>query len=444
MNVEIMDLMEQGKYADVRVKINKMNPADIAQILEELEPNKLLKVFRLLSKDIAAESFSYMSSKQQRFIVESISDKETKSIVDELFLDDAVDFLEEMPSNVVKKVLQNTEKTKRDTINHFFQYPDESAGSLMTIEFVDLKREMTVEEAIENIRRTGVNKETIDTCYVIDSKRILEGVVTIRTLILSEPTDLVKDIMSEKVIYVNTLEDQEDIAFKFKKYNFNTMPVVDSERRLVGIVTIDDIVDIIDQENTEDFQIMAAIQPSQESYLKTKVSDLARRRIFWLLILMISATFTGSIIRKYDEVLSSIVILASFIPMLMDAGGNSGSQSSTLIIRGLALGDIQTKDIFKVLWKELGVSLLVGTVLSIVNFARLFFLEQIGIMISLTVSLTLLFTVMLSKLLGGFLPILAKKLNQDPAIMAGPLITTIVDTITLMIYFALATRLLGI
>lgn len=444
MNVEIMDLMEQGKYADVRVKINKMNPVDIAQILEELEPNKLLKVFRLLSKDIAAESFSYMSSQQQRFIVESISDKETKSIVDELFLDDAVDFLEEMPSNVVKKVLQNTEKTKRDTINRFFQYPDESAGSLMTIEFVDLKREMTVEEAIENIRRTGVNKETIDTCYVIDNKRILEGVVTIRTLILSEPTDLVKDIMSEKVIYVNTLEDQEDIAFKFKKYNFNTMPVVDSERRLVGIVTIDDIVDIIDQENTEDFQIMAAIQPSQESYLKTKVSDLARRRIFWLLILMISATFTGSIIRKYDEVLSSIVILASFIPMLMDAGGNSGSQSSTLIIRGLALGDIKTKDIFKVLWKELGVSLLVGTVLSIVNFARLFFLEQIGIMISLTVSLTLLFTVMLSKLLGGFLPILAKKLNQDPAIMAGPLITTIVDTITLMIYFALATRLLGI
>ncbi len=444
MNEIIMDLMEQGKYSEVKVEINKMNPADIAQILEESESDMLLRIFRLLAKDIAAESFSHMSSAQQRYIVESISDRETKSIVDELFLDDAVDFLEEMPSNIVGKVLKNTDKDKRETINRFFQYPDESAGSIMTIEFVNLKKEMTVEQAIDNIRKTGVNKETIDTCYVIDRERKLEGVISIRTLILSESTDLVKDIMSKEVIYVNTLEDQEDIAFKFKKYNFNTMPVVDSERRLVGIVTIDDIVDIIDQENTEDFQIMAAIQPSQESYLKTKVSELARRRIFWLLILMISAIFTGGVIRIYEEVLSSVVILASFIPMLMDAGGNAGSQSSTLIIRGLALGDIETTDIMKILWKEFRVGILVGLILSVFNFARLYFISQAGMRISLTVCLTLLFTVIASKLLGGLLPILAKKLNQDPAIMAGPLITTIVDALALLVYFSLATRLLGI
>jgi magnesium transporter len=440
----ILNLIEQGKYADVREKIVHMNVVDIAQLFEELDHQKLIIVFRILPKEIASGVFSYIPSELQKFIIEYITDKEIKNILDELFFDDTIDFLEEMPSNIVKKVIKNTDEETRKLINQFLNYPEDSAGSIMTIEFVDLKKEMSVRQAIQHIKETGVDKETINTCYVIDNKRKLEGVISIRKLILSEDSIILKDIMERDVVYINTYDDQEKIASLFKKHDFLSMPVVDQECRLVGIVTIDDIIDIIDQENTEDFQKMAAIQPSEKEYLKTSSLVLAKHRIIWLLILMISATITGRIIRKYDNVLQSVLVLTSFIPMLMDTGGNAGSQSSALIIRGLALGDINLKDVLKVLWKEIKVGFLVGLVLSSVNFIRLFCFEKTELLISVTVTITLFFTVLFAKVVGGILPIMAKKLRIDPAIMASPLITTIVDAVVLIIYFSIATWLLGI
>lgn len=440
----ILNLLEQGKYADAKIEIIKMNVVDIAQLFEELEQQKLLVIFRILPKEIASGVFSYISNELQRYIIESITDKEIKNILDELFFDDTIDFLEEMPSNIVKKVLKNTDESTRNLINQFLNYPEYSAGSIMTIEYADLKKEMTIEQAIKHIKHTGVDKETIHTCYVIDEFRKLEGVISLRKIILSEDDLLVKDIMKSDVIYVNTHDDQEKIAALFKKYDLLSMPVVDNERRLVGIVTIDDIIDIIDQENTEDFEKMAAMQPSEEEYLKTNAFVLAKNRLTWLIILMISATFTGNIIRNFDAVLQSVVILTAFIPMLMDTGGNAGSQSSTLIIRGLALGEINLKDVFKVLWKEFQVSFLVGIVLSALNFVRIYYFEKIDLFVSLTVCITLLFTVVLAKIVGGMLPILAKKIKVDPALMAGPLITTIVDAVTLIVYFSMAKWLLGI
>ncbi|NYB75827.1 magnesium transporter [Sedimentibacter hydroxybenzoicus DSM 7310] len=440
----ILNLLEQGKYADAKIEIIKMNVVDIAHLFEELEQQKLLVIFRILPKEIASGVFSYISNELQRYIIESITDKEIKNILDELFFDDTIDFLEEMPSNIVKKVLKNTDESTRNLINQFLNYPEYSAGSIMTIEYADLKKEMTIEQAIKHIKHTGVDKETIHTCYVIDEFRKLEGVVSLRKLILSEDNVLVKDIMKTDVIYVNTHDDQEKIAALFKKYDLLSMPVVDNERRLVGIVTIDDIIDIIDQENTEDFEKMAAMQPSEEEYLKTNAFILAKNRLTWLIILMISATFTGKIIRNFDAVLQSVVILTAFIPMLMDTGGNAGSQSSTLIIRGLALEEIHLKDVFKVLWKEFQVSLLVGIVLSALNFIRIYYFEKVDLLVSVTVCVTLLFTVVLAKIVGGMLPILAKKIKVDPALMAGPLITTIVDAVTLIVYFSMAKWLLGI
>jgi len=444
MKEMILELIEQGKYAEVRNKITEMNEVDIAQLLEETDKHKLLVIFRILPKDVAAGVFSYISYELQRYIVESITDSEIKNILDELFLDDTIDFLEEMPSNIVKRVLKNADETTRKLINQFLNYPENSAGSIMTIEYVDLKKEMTVKQALQHIKETGIDKETIDTCYILDDSRKLEGVISIRKLILSDESVVIKDIMDTDVIYVNTHDNQEEIAALFKKYDFLSMPVVDNERRLVGIVTIDDIVDVIEQENTEDFQKMAAIQPSEKEYLKTNALVLAKHRITWLLVLMLSATFTGNIIKKFDEVLQSIVILASFIPMLMDTGGNAGSQSSALIIRGLALGEIRARDFLKVLWKEIQVSCIVGVVLTAMNFVRIYYFEKAGFLVSVTVCLTLFFTIVLAKIIGGLLPIMAKKLKLDPAIMAGPLITTVVDAVTLTIYFTIATWLLDI
>jgi magnesium transporter len=444
MKEKIFSLIEQGKYADVRKEIVNMNIVDIAQLIEELDRQKLLVVFRILPKEIASGVFSYIPNKLQKYIIESITDEEIKNILDELFFDDTVDFLEEMPSNIVKKVLKNTDEKTRKLINQFLNYPEDSAGSIMTIEFVDLKKEMTVKEALEHIKKTGIDKETINTCYVIDNNRILEGVISIRKLILSEESALVEDIMEKDVVYINTHDDQEKIASIFKKYDFLSMPVVDNERRLVGIVTIDDIVDIIDRENTEDFQKMAAMEPSEEEYLNTNAFVLAKHRITWLLVLMVSASLTGNIIRKFEESLQSVVVLASFIPMLMDTGGNAGSQSSTLIIRGLSLGEITLNDVFKVLWKEIQVGCLVALTLSLANFARIHYLEKIDLLVSLVVTITLFFTVLTAKIVGGILPIIAKRLKVDPAIMASPLITTIVDAITLTLYFSTASRLLGI
>jgi len=440
----IIELIENGKYSEARNKLIDMNEVDIAQLLEELDKQKLLIIFRILPKEIAAGVFSYIPYDLQGYIIESITDKEIKDIIDELFLDDTIDFLEEMPSNIVKRVLKATDVETRKLINQFLKYPEDSAGSIMTIEYVDLKKEMTVEQALKHIKETGVDKETIDTCYVLDSNRILEGVVPIRKLILSDESTRVEDIMTTDPIYISTLDDHEKIASLFKKYDFISMPVVDNERRLVGIVTIDDVVDIIDQENTEDFQKMAAMHPSDEEYLKTNPLVLARHRITWLLILMVSATFTGNIITRFNDVLQSVVVLAAFIPMLMDTGGNSGSQSSTLIIRGLALGEIETRDIFKVIWKEIQVSLVVGLALSSVNFLRIYFLMKTDLYVSLTVCLTLFCTIVIAKIIGGVLPILAKKLRLDPAIMASPLITTLVDAAALTIYFSMASWLLHI
>ena len=444
MNNNILELIERGKFFDARNEIIKMNVVDIAQLLEQLDEDNALMVFRLLPKDIAAEVFSYMSYEEQQFIIESITDREIKFIIDELFLDDTIGLIEEMPANVVKKILKNANENTRKHINLLLKYPENSAGSIMTIEFVDLKKEMTVKEALEHIKKTGVDKETIDVCYVIDNNRKLEGIVPLRKLILSDENIKVSDIMDSNVISVNTHVDQEEIAALFKKYDLVAMPVVDNENRLVGIITIDDIVDVIEKENTEDFHKMAAIVPYEDEYLKTGVLRLAKNRILWLLILMISAMFTGRIILKYEALLQSCIALTAFIPMLMDTGGNAGSQAATLIIRGLALGEIKINDTLKIVWKEFRVAIIVGLVLSAVNFLRIYFLENADALVALTVSLSLFITVIMAKVIGCMLPIVAKRLKIDPAIMASPLITTIVDAMSLSAYFSIAIWLIGL
>lgn len=444
MKERIISLIGQGKYEEARNEILSMNEVDTARLFEEIDQEKLLIVFRILPKDLASDIFTHMTSELQKYVIDSITDTEAISIIESLFMDDAIDFLEEMPSNVVKRILKNTDAKTRVVINQFLNYPEDSAGSIMTIEYVDLKKEMTVKEALAYIKQNGIDKETIENCYVINNNRILEGVISLRKIVLSDESTVIKDIMETDVISINTHDDQEYVASLFKDYNYNVMPVVDNERRLVGIITVDDVIDVIDQEVTEDLQKMAAMQPSEKEYLKTNNWTLARHRIPWLLILMISATFTGGIITKYQDALESVMILAAFIPMLMDTGGNSGSQSSTLVIRGLALGEIMPRDIFKVLWKELCISGIVGVILAFANLLRLYYIERTGILIALTVSISLFVTVVLSKVVGGLLPIVAKKFKADPAIMAGPLITTIVDAVTLTIYFTIASWLLGI
>ena len=444
MVIEIKELIERNKLLDLCEYLQELNSVDVANQLMDLEDEELVLVFRVLPKDIAAEVFSYLDKDSQQHIVESITDREVTQIVDKLFLDDTVDFIEELPANVVKKVIRNTSPQKRELINQFLQYAQYSAGSIMTIEFVDLKAYMTVKEAINHTRKTGTTKETLETCFIIDQARHLLGSVTLKDLILSEDDMIIEDIMDTNLISVQTSVDQEEVAHLFKAYDLVTMPVVDKENRLVGMITIDDVVDIIEQENTEDFQKMAAMAPNEEPYLKTPVLSLAKHRIIWLLVLMISATVTGRIIQGFEEVIQSVVILASFIPMLMDTGGNAGSQSSTLIIRGLALGEITTHDYLKVMFKELRVGSVVAIVLSVVNFLRIYFIEHVEFMVGITVCASLFFTVILAKVVGSILPIIAKKLKFDPAIMASPLITTIVDAFALIVYFMLARTLLGI
>ncbi len=444
MKEKILSLIEQGKYLEARNEICSLNVVDAANLFEEIDQKHILLVFRILPKDFSSEIFSHMSFDLQKHVIDSMTDEEAINIFDDLFLDDAVDLLEEMPANVVKRILKNTDEDMRVLINQFLNYPADSAGSLMTIEYVDLKKEMTVKQALQYIKEIGIDKRTINTCYVMDNSRILEGVISLRKLILSDESVIVKDIMETDVMSINTHDDQEDVAALFRKYNYYVMPVVDKEYRLVGIITVDDVLDVIDQEATEDLQKMAATMPSETEYLKTSNWRLALNRIPWLLILMISATFTGGIILRYESALQSVIILAAFIPMLMDTGGNAGSQSSTLIIRGLALGEIKTSDTLRVMGKEFCVSSIAGIVLALVNFLRIYFIENAGLLIAITVSVTLYITVVVAKIVGGTLPIAAKKLKLDPAIMAGPLITTIVDTVALIIYFNLATWLLGI
>ena len=373
--------------------------------------------------------------------MEIMSDKEIENMLPNIYMDDIVDFIEEMPAIVVKKVLNNASPDRRTLINRLLSYPEFSAGSIMTTEFVDLKKELTVKQAIDRIRQIGFDRETINTMYVINDNRVLEGIIEIRKLLLADENAIVGSLMDVNYVYIKTTDDQEDVAALFKKYGYLSMPVVDNEHRLVGIITVDDILDVIEEENEEDFAKMNALAPSDEEYLSSSVVDLAKKRIYWLLFLMISATFTGIIIRRYEEVLNSVVILASFIPMLMDTGGNAGSQASTLIIRGLALGELQLRDFAKIIWKEFRISLLVGIILASINFLRLYYFEKISINVSLTVCISMLLIVILAKVMGGLLPILAKRLKMDPAIMAGPLITTVVDTFALIIYFKIASQL---
>lgn len=440
----LKELIQQKRYVTLKKELEELNQVDIAELLEELDVHTALLIFRMLSKDLAVEVFAHFSVEHQRNIIAKVTDKELKDIVEELFFDDMIDIIEEMPANIVKKILKHAKEEERSLINQFLKYPPESAGSIMTIEYVDLKKHMTVGDALRHIKRTGLDKETVYTCYVTDKNRKLEGIVSLRKLVISDEDKSIEEIMNKDVIYVTTHDDQETVANVFKRYGFLALPVVDKEERLTGIITVDDIMDVIDQEATEDFQKMAAMAPSEERYLDTSILNLAKHRIVWLLVLMISATFTGRIIRKYEDVLQSIVVLTAFIPMLMDTGGNSGSQSSTLIIRGLALGEIELKDAGRVLWKEFRISTIVGLSLAIVNFFRIYLFDTVGPMVALTVSFTLFLTVIIAKVVGSLLPIAAKRLDIDPAIMAGPLITTVVDALSLILYFKIASWILGV
>lgn len=443
-DLRFFKMIENKEYAKIKKELSEMNEVDIAELLAPLDENTTLLIFRMLPKDMAVEVFANFSSEDQSNIVSAITDKELAHILDELFFDDMIDMIEEMPANLVDKILTNANVEERELINQFLKYPENSAGSIMTIEYVNLEEDMTVKQAMDHIKRTGLNKETIYTCYVIGKNRVLEGIVSLRTLVISDEDTKIVELMEDDIIFVNTHDDQESVGNIFVKYGFMALPVVDNENRLTGIITFDDILDVIEQEATEDFQRMAAMAPLEEKYLEANVITLAKQRIPWLLILMIGATITGGIISRFEDVLSSVVVLTAFIPMLMDTGGNSGNQSSTLIIRGLAIGELTLKDKWKVLWKEFRISIIAGTILASVNFLKNMFIDQVGFAVSLTVSITLIFTVMIAKIIGGMLPLGAKKLNLDPAIMAGPLITTIVDGIALTIYFTIATLLLNL
>ena len=431
-------------YGKLKQELIKLNEADIAEILEKLNEVDLVTIFRLLPKDLAAQVFSYLSIEHEQVIIKTLSDKEVGSIIDKMYKDDAADLIEEMPSNVVKRLLSNTTKETRQDINSLLKYNDDSAGSIMTVEFVDFKINYTVKKALEIIKNEAKKHDNIDTCYVLDNTRKLLGTVTLKNLLINNENTIIEDIMEKVHVKTSTDTDQEIVAHKFKKYDVNIIPVVDSENKLVGIITIDDIVDIIDEENTEDIEKMAAFPPSDKPYIKTSVFTTFKKRISWLLLLMISATFTGKIIQNYEQQLASYVILTSFIPMLMDTGGNAGSQASVTIIRSLSLNEIQFKDIFKVILKEFSVAILVGLTLSIANFFKLLLIDQVSITIAFIVCLTLMITILSAKIVGSTLPMLAKKIGFDPAVMASPFITTIVDAISLIIYFQIATHMLGL
>ena len=447
---EVLELLNTKQYTKLRQYLAELNDADIAGLLEELEEEEMLKVFRILPKDLAADVFSYLDMDNQQKIITSLSDKEATNIINNLMADDAADLLEEMPANIVKKLLTNASPDVRRDINHLLRYPEDSAGSIMTVEYVDLKENLTVNQAIERIRKVGLDSETINICYVLDAQRRLVGTVALRYLLLMDGDEIIGDIMHENVISINTLMDQEEVARQFKKYDFTAMPVVDNENRLVGIITVDDIVDIIEEETTEDMEKMAAIVPSDKPYMKTGVFETFKKRIPWLLLLMVSATFTGQIIARFEDALSAFAILTAYIPMLMDTGGNCGSQASVTVIRGISLDEIEFSDLFRVIWKEIRVAVVCGATLAAANFVKLMLVDKmifgnpITITVALVICLTLVVTVFAAKVVGCTLPLLAKKIGFDPAVMASPFITTVVDAISLMIYFNFASLLLGI
>lgn len=436
--------IDERNFREAKNFLSTMNVVDIANLIDGLDPQTGVALYRMLPKDVAAEVFAKFDPEQQEAIIYASTDTEIRELIEDMFLDDTVDLLEEMPSGVVSRILENTGHSDRSMINQLLKYPDSSAGSIMTTEYISLKKEMTVSSAIDKIKREGIQSETIYILYVTDENRILEGILSLRDLIVADDSKRVGELMREDVIYAYTLDDKEEVANIFKKYSFEALPIVDQEKRIVGIVTVDDILDVIEEEVTEDFQIMAATTPTDKPYLETGIFALSKHRILWLLILMISATITQKIIYNYENILQNVTFLSGFIPMLMDTGGNSGSQSSTLIIRGLATGDIKSRDWYRVVFKEVRVAMVCGLALAVINYFKIIYLDGIPSNVALVVSLTLVCAVMIAKIVGAILPMVAIKIKVDPAIMASPLITTIADALSLMVYFIIARNIMSI
>lgn len=434
---KIMEMIEQKHYKLLKDKISEFNSYDLAELLGRLPEKNMLLLFRLLPKDLAADTFVEMDTEQQKALIDSFSDNELKEVIEELYIDDMVDIVEEMPANVVKRILKNSTDSTRKTINQILNYPQDSAGSIMTTEYVSLRSSMTIADAIAKIRRIGLDSETIEVCYVTDNVNHLIGQIALRTIVLSDDDKTIEELMDRNVIYANTFDDQEEVANMFGKYDLTVVPVVDKDKRMVGIITIDDAWDVMERETTEDIEIMAAITPTDTPYLKKTAFDIWKSRMPWLLILMISASFTGMIITGFQDALKKYVILTAYIPMLMDTGGNSGSQSSVTIIRGLSLHEMEFRDIFKVLWKESRVAILCGFTLAAINFIKLMLFDQVGLKVALIVNITLVLTVLVAKTVGSALPMAAKRVGFDPAVMSAPFITTIVDAISLIFYFGI-------
>lgn len=441
---QVLSLLESRDLTALGAFLKELNPADVAELFEDLPREKVVVVFRLLPKELAADTFAFLDSEEQEVLLEAFTNREIAEVVNELYLDDAADLIEELPANLVRRVLRYTDEETRLRINQLLNYPKDSAGSIMTMEYVDLKRSMKVSEAFERIRRTGVDKETVYTCYVTDSRRTLKGIITVKDLLLAKEDAVLRDIMETNIISVSTQTDKEEVAQLFSKYDFLAIPVVDNESRLVGIVTVDDAIDVIHEEATEDIEMMAAITPTDRPYMKTGVFETWKKRIPWLLLLMISATFTGSIITSFEDALAASVVLTGFIPMLMDTGGNAGGQASVSIIRGLSLGEIEYHDVPAIIWKEMRVAVLCGATLAAANFVKLLLWDRVSMGVAAVVCMTLVSTVLVAKLVGCSLPVLAKRVGFDPAVMASPFITTIVDALSLLIYFQIACAVLHI
>ncbi|MBQ4340737.1 MAG: magnesium transporter [Firmicutes bacterium] len=445
----IFELIEEKKYALVREELLENNEADIAEIIEEINDElgieKSVILFRMLPKDISAVVFAYLSSDCQVDIVSGITVKEVQNIMEEMSFDDMIDVLEELPANVVDRILMRTDKETRKLINQFLNYPESSAGSLMTIDYIGLKKEMKVRDALQYIKIHGMDQETVYTCYVMDAERHLQGIVSLRTLVVSEGYELVKDLMHEDFISVNVMDDQEEVAQLFKKYDFLALPVVDKENRLVGIITFDDIMDVIEEETTEDFERMAGVMDdSDKEYLDISVMKHIKNRVPWLCLLTVSLMITGAIIARFELLLSQAIALVAYMPLLMGTGGNTGTQSATLIIRGMSLGEIELKDVGKVLWKEFRISAVIGIVLAVINFGKIMLIDGETMLVALTVSISILIVVVFAKLIGGLLPMAAKKMKIDPALMATPMISSITDMVSVVIYLLLATAIMGI
>lgn len=443
MQEEALELLRAKQYVKLKELLNIMNPADIALFMEELDDEELVIAFRITPKDLAADTFVEMESDCQKKLIHSFTDKELKEVMDEIYVDDAVDIIEEMPANVVKRILRAADVDTRKSINMILKYPDDSAGSIMTTEYVTLRRSMTVSEAIRHIRKTGVDKETIYTCYVTENNK-LRGIVSAKTLLLADEDEIIEDVMETNPIYVTTTEDKEAVAYNFDKYNFMALPVVDDEGRMVGIVTFDDAIDVLQDEAAEDIEMMAAIVPNDRPYMRTGVFETWRKRIPWLVLLMFLATFTGMIMSSFEKALEAQIVLAAFIPMIMNTAGNSGSQASVTIIHSLSVGEIEYRDTLRVVWKEIRVAVVCGITLGIAIFLKCMLIDRMGVSFSSVIALTVILAVFFAKLIGCLLPIGAKKIGFDPAVMASPFITTIVDALSLLIYFSVACTLLGI